>query len=70
VFLLLATANVVSSSPTLVTLMIKAVRSSETAVFIRTTLRNIPEDGILNSRRRESLKILHTINRLGFVAET
>jgi hypothetical protein len=41
------TANVVPSSQSLVTLMMEALRSSETLVLPRTTRRNIPEDGIL-----------------------
>jgi hypothetical protein len=54
--LLLVTANVVPSFPILVTLMIKDIRSFETSVLTRTTLRNIPEDGILHNRRLENLK--------------
>jgi hypothetical protein len=38
------------------TLMMKAIRSSETSVLIRATLRLIPEDDILHSHRRENLK--------------
>jgi hypothetical protein len=53
---LLVTANDVSSSPILVTLMMEAIRSSETLVLTGTTWRNIPEDGILHGHRRENLK--------------
>jgi hypothetical protein len=44
---LLVTANVVPSSPILVTLMMEATRA---------TRHNISEDGILHSHRRENLK--------------
>jgi hypothetical protein len=49
-------ANIVPSSPIVVTLMMKALHSSETLIFTRATRRNILKDGILHSYRRENLK--------------
>jgi hypothetical protein len=53
---LLVTANVVPTSPIIFTLMMEAIRSSETPVVTRTTHHNIPVDGILHSQCRENLR--------------
>jgi hypothetical protein len=53
---LLVIANVVLRSPIIVTLIMEALRYSETSVLTRATLRNIPEDDILRSLHRENLR--------------
>jgi hypothetical protein len=53
---LLVTANVVPSPPSLVTLMMEALSSFKTSFITISALRNNPEDAILHSHRRENLK--------------
>jgi predicted hotdog family 3-hydroxylacyl-ACP dehydratase len=53
---LLVTASVVPSSQILVTLMKEALSAAETSVLTRATWRNVSEDVILHSHRRENLK--------------
>jgi hypothetical protein len=52
---LLVTPNVVPSSPILVTLMMETVHYTETSVFRRAKRRNIPEDRVLQTRRKSHL---------------
>jgi hypothetical protein len=54
--MLLVKANVVPSTQIIVTLMMEALRSSETAVLARATRRNISENSILHSHCRENFK--------------
>jgi hypothetical protein len=53
---LLVTANVVPSSPILVTPMMEALRYSKISVLTKATWYNIPEDGFLHSHHHENLK--------------
>jgi hypothetical protein len=53
---LLVTASVVPSSPILIALMKDGLSSSEMSVLTRPTWRNVPEDTVLHSYRRENFK--------------
>jgi hypothetical protein len=57
----LVRTSVVPSSPFLVTLMMEAIRSSETLVLKRATRYNIPGEGILHSHRREKPQMVHIL---------
>jgi hypothetical protein len=53
---MLVTANVVPTSPILVTLTMEVLRSSQKVGSYKDHTANIPDDGILHSHRREKLK--------------
>jgi hypothetical protein len=57
----LVTANNVPNSPIFVTLIMEAIRSTETSVLTGSTRRSIPDDGILHSHRRENFKSYITL---------
>jgi hypothetical protein len=57
---LLVIANVVNSSPILLTLMMEAMLLSETLVLTKSTQRNIPEEGILLKKLIENYIIQYT----------
>jgi hypothetical protein len=49
--------------------MMELILSPETTILTRATRGRNPEDDIQHSHRHENIKILHSINRLGSVAE-
>jgi hypothetical protein len=53
---LIVTANVLPTSPILFIMMMEVARFSVTSILKRTTWRDIPEDGILQSYRLENFK--------------
>jgi hypothetical protein len=66
VFRFLGTAKVFPKSPILVTLMMEAIRSSETSVPTRATRRHIAEDGVVQSELNiERLQAIADIKALG-----
>jgi hypothetical protein len=60
---LLVAANDVARPLNLFTLIMVAIRSSETPVLTKATRRHIQEDGILHSHRNENLKSYTTLTR-------
>jgi hypothetical protein len=56
-----ASYDYLPSSPIIVTLMMEALSSSKTSVLTGATRRDIPEDAILHSHRREDLKSYKTV---------
>jgi hypothetical protein len=63
---LLVVANVVPTSPILVTVMLDAMFLLNVG-FIRAIQRNILEDAILHSHRRENLKIYKTLFKIEYL---